>query len=292
MPQSKMKTLPHLSSLKPVKHFATGAALTAIAGVPLTMSAPIILSRSVNLSEYGFYSIANTYASVVALLYLPVFTAIYPRLTTLVEKRDIRIISNFFGFSSQFMALTVIPVGIALMTYSNELLLIWQRNVARAEVISPLAVLLVAGNLMAALAHIPYAMQLANGNTKIGLILTLILGIGQIPFLILFIQMFGMFGAGIVFIVLNFVSLVMHAIATNRYIITINTVGWLLRRFIFPCLICFLIYKLFNTFIYATSQNFNIVILLLMIAVAFVFTALSQNLIRGWMLQKVKSLGT
>jgi O-antigen/teichoic acid export membrane protein len=274
--------------LKPVKHFATGAALTAIAGVPLLMTAPILLSGTVPLSEYGFYTIATIYAGVIAMLYMPIFTAIYPRLTALVESRDAQVAMNFYKFSSQFMALMVIPIGFALAIYAFPLIYFWQRDIARATAIAPIAAIYVFGYILSGLNHIPLALQFAHGNTKLNLTLTVILGLLQIPLLILAIRTNGVTGAAYIFLMINVLLIILSVTLTNKVVIHFGALKWLTSNVLIPFFVAGLVFLVSALVTSTPVPNFinTIVTLSVTTLAAFFFTTTSLSMIRSWLSTK------
>lgn len=291
LPAYPSKPRVNLGALQPVKQFATGAALTSFAGVPLTQAAPILLSRSVSLTEYGFYSIAAVYAGVIAMLYMPIFTAIYPRLTTLVERKDPSVVLHFFRFSGQFMALFLIPIGFAMAGFSKEILFLWQRNATRADAIAPIAALFVIGNVLSGLQHIPYAIQLAHGNTRISLMLGILTGVLQIPVLVWAIHQYGVMGAAGVFIAVNAISLLLYIYLTDRQVISFGLPNWIVQSVLLPMLASGLVFVFADRFVHSLVPILNLAMIALITLVAFAMTALSMNLIRDWTkvrLQRIK----
>ncbi len=292
IPPSNGKTHFNLLTLKPVRHFAIGAALTSLAGVPLTQAAPILLSRSVSLSEYGHYTIASVYAGVIIMLYMPIFTAIYPRLTALVEERNADIALNFFRFSGQFMALAIIPIGFTLATYSNEFLWMWQRDTERASSIAPIAAMFVAGNALVGLQHIPYALQLAHGNIKISLILSVFMGILQMPLLVWAIQRYAVAGAAGVFVLINAISLLLYILLTNLQIMPIGALKWVAQSIVQPSFASGVVFAISYLLGISSAGVSSLVLIILTALIAVIATALSMHLTRAWLLDKLRAFHT
>jgi O-antigen/teichoic acid export membrane protein len=289
MPKNNVGISFNIAALKPVAPFALGAALTSFASIPFTMAAPILLSGLVQLSEYGYYIVATTYAGVIAMIYMPVFTALYPRLTALIEGKNVDIVLNFFYLFGQFMALVVIPLGCALAIYANELLLIWQQDQVRASTIAPVAAIYVAVNVIAGLAHLPYAIQLAHGVTKINLALTVCLGTIQLPFLVWAINAYGILGAASVsfatHLLLLFSALALADLRVFRY----GAVKWFINNLLLPAVVTGIVFATYGLFELPTSTIGIIVKLALSTATAIVLSAISMNFTRRWIVNKVQS---
>lgn len=292
LPASAIKPAVHINALKSVRHFIIGSALTAFASVPLTLATPILLSRSVSLTEFGFYSLATTFGSVIAMAYMPIFTTIYPRLTSLIERDESGAALKFFHFSGQFMALVVIPLGFAMAVYGKDLLYIWQRDLARANAIAPVAALFVIVNMLAALQHLPYAWQLAYGVTKINLAITVVLGVVQLPLLYILVHLTGIIGAAITSLLVYAAMLLLSVIFANQKVKWFGATKWLINCLIKPGLTTAAIFAIFiwlppNADMGTLSTALKFITAL---GIAIVGAAFSMSLIRMWLIAKIQAI--
>lgn len=290
LPAPWLSTRPSFVSIKPVRKFAIGSALTSFASIPLIMATPILLSGSVPLSEYGYYNIAATYGGIIAMLYLPIFTAIYPRLTTLIEERKPDLALNFYYLFGQFMALIIVPVGCALAFYSQDLLFIWQRNMTRADLIAPVAAILVVVNVVTGLAHLPYAWQLAHGITKINLAITLLLGLTQIPFLYFAIDAYGVYGAAFVSFATYLLLLILGLVFANRLVMHFGLVKWFIHNLLLPISIAIISFSLTKFYVHPTGTVQILIHIAITTIIVLMLSAFCMNMTRGLILNKFKSL--
>src|SRR5205085_8177335 len=73
------------AAIRRVWRFAGGMSVIAVTGGLLTQMDKIVLSKVVALSDFGGYNIAAVIASTLATLFVvPIFSAIFPRLSALV----------------------------------------------------------------------------------------------------------------------------------------------------------------------------------------------------------------
>jgi hypothetical protein len=77
--------------------------------------------------------------------------------------------------------------------------------------------------------HVPYALQLAHGWTRIGMVLTLAQVVLFLPLLILAVQRFGAVGAAAIWLAVNAFYLTVGLPWTHRSLLPGDARSWLLR---------------------------------------------------------------
>lgn len=189
--------------LNEIWHFAAGMTGISLLATILTQLDKVILSKMLTLTEFGYYTFAATVAAVLFRLIAPVFTAYYPRLTELVSKGDREGVINTYHQGSQLMAAVIFPVALVLVFFSKEILEIWTHNPNLVLHTSLLVSLLVIGNMLNGVMHLPYALQLAHGWTKLAFFQNVIAVIVLAPAIYFATLRWGPVGAAVVWIVLN-----------------------------------------------------------------------------------------
>lgn len=149
------------------RSFAGGMALIAVASTLLTQADKILLSRLMPLAQFGVYSFASNTAAGTGRIIGPVFNAVYPRLTSLVAAGDRPALMGFYQLSAQVVACLLVPGVCAAAWFAGPLLRVWTRNPELAAEVEPLLRWFLLGNMLNALMHVPYALQLANGWTSL-----------------------------------------------------------------------------------------------------------------------------
>ena len=147
--------------------FAAGVSGLTISGLVLSQLDKWILINLLSLEAFGYFSLAIAVANALNLLVTPVFSAIYPRLTVLIAEGKHAVLEGVYHISTQVVAVTVVPAALFLSFYSHEVLLLWTRNEKVASHSGPILTLYVIGTAMNGIMHIPYARELARGNTRI-----------------------------------------------------------------------------------------------------------------------------
>lgn len=223
-----------LHAIAKVWRFAGGMMAITVLSFLLTQIDKIVLSKMLDLSEFGQYTIAVTVAGCLFLLVAPIRQAAYPRLCQLTQAGDEKALNRVFHASSQLVAVLVGSVAISLYFLSEELLLVWTANSELASGAAPILMILVLGNLVNTLMGIPYQTQLAFGWTSLGVKVNAISVAIVFPALVWLVPQFGAIGAAYVWLALNlsyfFVSIqimFLRLLKTEKW-------RWYLQDSIFP----------------------------------------------------------
>lgn len=178
--------------------FATGMTGITLTGAILTQADKLILIKLVPLEDFGYYSVALTVAGMLYLIMLPVFNVVFPRLCGHAGASDESGLLRAFASSSALLNALLVPAAIFLMLFSHELLLLWTRDPAIAARSAPLLSLLAAGAMLNGLMNVPFALQLARGNTALGLRINLVLCVLLVPAILLLTNRYGIIGGATV----------------------------------------------------------------------------------------------
>lgn len=189
--------------LRNLWRFAAGMTSISFVATILTQLDKILLSKMLTLTEFGYYTFAATIAAVVYKIIEPVFTAYYPRLTELVSEGDHSGLVETYHHGCQLMTVVLLPGSLMLAFFSHDVLELWTRNSDISAHSSLLVSLLVVGNALHGLMHIPYALQLAYGWTKFAFYQNIMAVIVLVPAIYFATLYWGALGAAAVWIVLN-----------------------------------------------------------------------------------------
>jgi O-antigen/teichoic acid export membrane protein len=158
-----------------VWRFAAGMTGISISALVLTQMDKVILSKILLLKSFGYYTLAGVVSSGLYVLIAPVFGAIFPRFSALVATRDDAELVLLYHRGAQFMAILVIPAASILALFPGEILLLWTQNQDIVLAASPIVTALTIGTALNGLMHLPYALQLAHGWTRIVIHINLLL---------------------------------------------------------------------------------------------------------------------
>lgn len=183
--------------------FAAGMSGISLLATILTQLDKVLLSKLLSLSEFGYYTFAAAVAAVLYRLIGPIFTAYYPRLTELVSKDDDAGLSEVYHQGCQLMAVAILPVTLTLAFFSLEILELWTRDPGIVAHSYLLVSILVVGNALNGLMHLPYALQLAHGWTRFGFYTNLVAVIVLAPAIYFATKYWGVVGAAFAWVLLN-----------------------------------------------------------------------------------------
>ena len=203
MPPSKEKTGFQFSSLLGIWRFAAGMFGISMLATLLTQTDKIILSRMLTLEMFGYYSLAGLVSMSLYRFIMPLFTAVYPRLTQLVAVNDQVALKELYHRSCQMLSLVILPVAMVLVFFSKEILFLWTQNSVTANNTYQVMSLLVAGTALNSLMNLPYALQLAHGWTKLAFYVNMVSVILLVPMIFFMAKWYGAVGAAIVWVILN-----------------------------------------------------------------------------------------
>jgi O-antigen/teichoic acid export membrane protein len=277
--------------MRTVWRFAAGMSGIAISSIILTQLDKVILSRLLSLEMFGYYTLAGVVSSVVPLLLgMPVFNALFPRLTSLVEMRDDDALKLLYHQGAQLIATLVLPVTAVLAFFSFDILLLWTGSVKAATAASPLASLLVIGMALNCLMAMPFALQLSHGWTSIGLRINTFLIITLVPAIYFMATRYGAMGAAGVWVLLNGMYMLIGVPFTHRRLLKREMNRWFFEDTI-PPLGAALLVSGIGRWLIATpmSPAEAIISLTVVLLGALAASALAAPHMRAWMLLQFKT---
>ncbi len=251
LPKSPHSEAPSLkrSELKSVWRFTTGIGATTITAILLTQLDKIILSKTLSLSEFGYYSMAVTLGMTLAQITGPVTQSFFPRLTALVSSKENVSLRKTFHQGCQLVCVLTIPCAIMLIVFSKQLLIIWT-NDPTVVINTWLAVsLYTIGTALNGLMSIPYMLTIAFNWTRLGLYQNIVLLFIMIPVTIFASMRFGAAGGAASWALTNFLYILFSPGIICRRIMPGETFYWYWSDTIKPMLAALFVIALAYFFI-------------------------------------------
>jgi O-antigen/teichoic acid export membrane protein len=205
--------------------FALGMTVITLTGALLAQGDKLLLSKLVPLEEFGRYSVALVAAGAMYMVMLPVFSAALPRLCERVTAGDESGLRREFSLSSSVMHALLVPMGAFLILFPDEVLRIWTHDADLAARAAPLLALLAAGAVLNGFMNVPYALQMARGNTAIGVGINIVLCVLLVPGMLSLTNRYGVLGGALVSPILNALYLMLALPRTLRE--CLGGGGWL-----------------------------------------------------------------
>ncbi len=186
-----------------VWRFAAGMTGISVATLLLTQLDKLLLSKLLPLEMFGYYNLATAVASALYLFAGPFFSAIFPRFSQLVSIGDEAALQALYHRSCQMMSVLLLPLAVVAALFAPEVLWIWTGNTVVVQRAHLLVSLLIVGTALHGLSHIPYALQLAHGWTRLPFYQNVVAVILLVPLLLWTTARYGAVGAAGVWITLN-----------------------------------------------------------------------------------------
>jgi O-antigen/teichoic acid export membrane protein len=202
-------------ALSQVWKFARGMIITTFLSLMLTQVDKILLSRVLNLQDFGAYILAAAVASALSLIVAPLAQSYYPRFTELLTRNDIEGLIAAYHQGCQFMTIILIPAAMILMFHGETVLFLWTGNAELAVNSAPLVTLLALGTAFLGLMNIPYMLQLTYGWTTLAAKANAVIVVLLIPILLWAAPRYGATGAAWVWLAITssyilFIIPIMH----------------------------------------------------------------------------------
>ncbi|MBF0230744.1 MAG: oligosaccharide flippase family protein [Desulfamplus sp.] len=294
LPNSENKAIFKKELLHGIWKFAAGMGGTSIFVIILTQLDKIILSKLLSLEAFGYYMLASVVGMSLSRLFTPVFYSIYPRFTQLVSIGDYDALTLLYHTSCQFMSVLVMPIAIVVALFSYEIILLWTQNIVTAEKTHIIVSIMICGTAINGLMHLPYALQLAFGWTRLSFFKTLIAVIILVPLIIYMTIYYGATGAAIAWVVLNMGMLFFEIPIMHSRLLRKEMWCWYWQDVCVPVMTCLFVVSIGRIFIIKPmSQSMLLLYLIIISILTLGITAITTPLNRAWILVhlfKIKSV--
>jgi O-antigen/teichoic acid export membrane protein len=277
-----------ISVLKTIWRFAAGMSGISILATVLMQLDKVILSKTLTLKDFGYYTFAATVAASVFKFVSPIFTAYYPKLVELIERKDEAALAERYHQGCQILSALLLPTAITLAFFSKQILLAWSGD---ADLVSRsffLFTLLLIGNTINGLMSIPGAAQTAYGWTALAFYSNLVAVIVLGPAIYFAVQFKGAVGAATVWIILNVGYVTISVFIMHRRILRGEMGRYYLRDLAYPLLTTTCVVGAFRYFAPETMTRIETVLVVLPIfAVTLVAGTLSLKILRVGLLERL-----
>lgn len=197
---------PRADVLREIWRYAAGLTGISAFSTILTQLDKIVLSRTLTLEAFGYYSLAGTVASSLYYLIGPVSMSLFPRFSQLVAVKAEDALRSLYHHSTQLLAVMIIPVSLVIAAYSSSVLMLWTHDVPTAANTHLILSVLIVGTMINGLLNLPYMVQLAYGWTRLSFYANALSAVVIAPMIYIAAMRYGAVGAASMWVVLNAVS--------------------------------------------------------------------------------------
>lgn len=269
--------------------FKTGLSGISIASLVQSQADKVLLSSIFSLKTFGYYSLATMVASSVSRVIGPIYMALFPRFSSLVAKKEQEGLVMAYHGGCQLMSVLVLPVAMVVAVFSKEILLLWTRDTTAAESAYLIVSLLTIGAALNGLSHLPYAIQLAHGWTKLAFSASVIATVLMVPTLVFMARRFGPVGAACVGSAINGVGMVIGLWFMHRYLLKGEMRVWYMQDVARPLLAVLGVACVGRCIVYAGMPPLPMIVSLITVTfMGFLAAILAAPLTRKWFLERVR----
>lgn len=218
-----------VAMLRDLWRFAAGMSGISAGGIVLTQIDKWLLINLLPLESYGHYILAAALANALSYMVAALFNSILPRMTLLHARHDESGLSRLYHSSAQYIAAFVLPLAAIIGLFSEQVLRLWTQDAEIARNAAPIASILVCGTALNGLMIVPYALQIATGNTWLALRLVMLILALFVPAIVLLTLQFGATGAAAAWLLLNAVYLVAGITLTHSYLLKGHAGAWITK---------------------------------------------------------------
>jgi O-antigen/teichoic acid export membrane protein len=205
---------------------SAGLWIITLLGLMITQIDKVVVSKMLSLDELGYYTLAGTVSNALYYLCIPVTTAVFPRLCELVGAGDTAALARLYHRSTQILAALLIPLTVTVVLFRHEVLFVWTGNPTLVAHTATVAALLTAGTALNALVYIPYALQLANGWTRLTIAIHSVSVVLLLPAAYFLALRFGSTGAASAWLLWNIGYFFIGAQLMQRRALPAEKTGW------------------------------------------------------------------
>jgi O-antigen/teichoic acid export membrane protein len=189
----------------------------------------VALSRLLPLALFSHYVIAAQVVSALYQFVTPVFNVAYPRFTALHAQDRADELVRVYRLFTQGVAAVAFPAAMWLAVWGQGLVRLWTGSAQIADDAAPVIALLAAGSGLHAVMFVVYALQLALGQTRLALRISVGLLLAQAPLVWIATLRWGGVGAAAAWLALHVVYLLAGGWATHRRVAAGLAARWLAR---------------------------------------------------------------
>ena len=288
LPQGNRPARWFLKELHGSYRFAGGLFITGILAIGVSQFDRLALATLRPLEELGYYTLAVSIASGMGRVIQPMFNALYPRFTRLIAHDNEKALRELYHFSSQCLAVIIASVAMVLIIFAHDVALLWTGNADLATKISLPLAMLVAGSALNGLMNIPYALQLANGWTRLAVSMNAAsLTIG-IPYCLWAVSHYGATGAASMWLLVNAFLVLTGIPLMHKRLLCGEMARWYVHDVLPPVIAAGIAVSVGHWLLPTLRRNLDgFMLLILMSGMALLSAASASPLVRQLVLKRV-----
>lgn len=296
MPIDSKKPCFSFGRLRKVYSFAAGVGINAVIGTALRQADKIIVSAFLSLKEFSYYILAALIVQVITMTSNTISNTVFPRLSQMLgSNKHPEQVSRLYHFSSQIVAVLIVPLALMLFFFAEQALYVYSGNTELAYNVAPILSVLAIAKMFNASMTTPYALQLAHGWVSLSIYLNIASFILLIPLIYLLVINYGSIGASYAWLIISLLYVLIAAPLMHRKLMPGEALSWLLNCLVIPCLTIGAILYALRGFISLSDNRWFLGIELLIFGVGAIILSCSVNKlirerIKNEIMRKIKNI--
>ena len=241
LPRGVSPRLPDTASLRQILPVAGAMAFMSAVWVAITQTDRIVLSRTLSLEAFGYYSIAILAAGSVMMLVPTLHQVLQPRMTILVAQARHDDLLRLYGMATQICTVALSALGGGLALFAEPVLWAWTGNPTVTTTAAAILFWYALANAVIALLVLPFMLQFAHGYLRLHMLGNVVLLVTLIPGLVSAALHFGAQGTGIVLLSAHVLFLLFWVPLVHRKLMPEFTWRWLLGDVLPACVATLLV---------------------------------------------------
>lgn len=238
LPQNKAKPVFDTLLLEKIWKFALSMNMISFIGLVIHQIDKVFVSHFFTLEVFGYYNLATMVSSGFTMLVSPIYLTYLPRFSALVAQKDDISLRRTYHQSSQLVSVAILPAVTTGVLFANKIIQLWTGDPVVADKTAPIAVVLLIGTALNALAGISYGIQVAHGWTRLAMYSNLISLPVIIGLLFMLNNLFGIIGIAFIWLIHNLLMLVITVPIMHRKILKGDFGIWLWKDTLTPLFVC------------------------------------------------------
>jgi O-antigen/teichoic acid export membrane protein len=228
-----------LTTVKRVWQFSASMNVLSILGILMVQMDRLVLSKAQTLDVLGYYNLAYTMASGIAMVIGAINAAVFPWFTEAQKNgQDRSLLLRRYHDATFTMLMFVGLAASVLMFYGHEIIALWVNPHAADGAALPAALLAFGFWCSAAITNV-YNVAIACGRPKWHLRVNLISVIPYVLTLFFLVGRFGANGAALAWILLNLAYALFLVVPIHRHLLGIGVGRWIAHTIVPPFVLGF-----------------------------------------------------
>lgn len=215
------------AELRRVWRFSAALTVVAVQALAFTHLDRALLSRMLPLDAFGGYALAATVASGLYLVVTPFSGALYPRFSALAAAGDQAALRAQYRLATRALSLCLFPLALVLVFFAGDVVQAWTGDAALAAGLAPVVAALAGGSALHGIMHLQYALQLAEGQPRLPVLVNTPLLVVFVPLLVVLTRAMGALGGGLAWLALHVLYVALGTWLTHRRLLVGLGARWL-----------------------------------------------------------------